>query len=52
VCAFCHVRICDACHRKLGSYQWDLRRLADNLANAGPLSQSRPDTALGLQATL
>ncbi|KAM0485931.1 hypothetical protein ACHAPX_000627 [Trichoderma viride] len=52
VCAFCHVRICDACHRKLGSYQWDLRRLADNLANAGPLSQSRPDTAPGLQATL
>ncbi|KAM0462897.1 hypothetical protein ACHAPV_003723 [Trichoderma viride] len=51
-CAFCHVRICDACHRKLGSYQWDLRRLVDNLANAGPLSQSRPDTAPGLQATL
>ncbi|KAK1245121.1 hypothetical protein MKX08_004750 [Trichoderma sp. CBMAI-0020] len=51
-CAFCHVRICDACHRKLGSYQWDLRRLVDNLANAGPLSQSRPDTAPGFQATL
>ncbi|PON27974.1 hypothetical protein TGAM01_v203111 [Trichoderma gamsii] len=52
VCAFCHVRICDACHRKLGNYQWDLRRLVDSLANAGPLSQSRPDTASGLQATL
>lgn len=51
-CAFCHVRICDACHRKLGSYQWDLGRLVDNLANAGPLSQSRPDTAPGLHATL
>lgn len=51
-CSFCHMRICDACHRKLGSYQWDLRRLVDNLANAGPFSQSRPDTAPGLQATL
>ncbi|GFP53952.1 hypothetical protein TASIC1_0003033000 [Trichoderma asperellum] len=51
-CSFCHVRICDACYRKLGSYQWDLRRLVDNLANAGPFSQSRPDTAPGLQATL
>ncbi|PTB43199.1 uncharacterized protein TrAFT101_001750 [Trichoderma asperellum] len=51
-CSFCHVRICDPCYRKLGSYQWNLRRLVDNLANAGPLSQSRPDTAPGLQATL
>lgn len=42
VCAFCNVRICDACHRQLGSYQWDLHRLVDKLANAGP----------GLQATL
>ncbi|KAL6910575.1 hypothetical protein GGI43DRAFT_390515 [Trichoderma evansii] len=41
-CSFCHLRICDACHRKLGSSQWDLRRLMDNLANTGP----------GLQATL
>ncbi|KAL7923878.1 hypothetical protein ACQKWADRAFT_288123 [Trichoderma austrokoningii] len=39
-CAFCHVRICDACHRKLGSYQWDLRRLVDSLANAGPGPQA------------
>lgn len=55
VCTFCHLRICDACHRKLGSYQRDLRRLVDGLANSGPpglMSQSRPGTALGLQATL
>ncbi|KAL7798432.1 hypothetical protein V8C37DRAFT_367810 [Trichoderma ceciliae] len=51
-CAFCHLRICDACHRKLGGYQRDLRRLVDSLANPGLLSQSRPGTALGLQATL
>ncbi|KAL7937641.1 hypothetical protein V8C35DRAFT_293074 [Trichoderma chlorosporum] len=37
VCAFCHLRICDACYRKLGSYQRDLRRLVDVLANAGPV---------------
>lgn len=51
VCAFCHLRICDACNRKLGSYQRDLRRLVDGLASAGPLgltSSSRPGTALGL----
>ncbi|RFU79932.1 hypothetical protein TARUN_2276 [Trichoderma arundinaceum] len=55
VCTFCHLRICDACHRKLGNYQRDLRRLVDSLVNAGPLgltSQSRPGTASGLQATL
>ncbi|KAM0253575.1 hypothetical protein ACHAQJ_007247 [Trichoderma viride] len=51
-CAFCHLRICDACHRKLGSYQRDLRRLVDSLASAGPLPQSRSDTVPGLQATL
>ncbi|UKZ54895.1 hypothetical protein TrVGV298_008709 [Trichoderma virens] len=36
VCAFCHLRICEACNRKLGSYQRDLRRLVDGLASAGP----------------
>ncbi|KAL6809200.1 hypothetical protein GGI42DRAFT_232621 [Trichoderma sp. SZMC 28013] len=51
VCAFCHLRICDGCYRKLGSYQRDLRRLVDVLAGAGPAgltSSSRPGTALGL----
>ncbi|KAL6698764.1 hypothetical protein J3F84DRAFT_363919 [Trichoderma pleuroticola] len=51
VCAFCHLRICDGCYRKLGSYQRDLRRLVDVLASAGPAgfaSSSRPGTALGL----
>jgi hypothetical protein len=51
-CAFCHLRICDACHRKLGSYQRDLRRLVDSLDSTGPLSQPRLDTTLGPQATL
>ncbi|KAH6610375.1 hypothetical protein Trco_000395 [Trichoderma cornu-damae] len=52
VCTFCHLRICDACHRRLGSYQRDLRRLVDGLANSGPpglASQSRPGTAPGLR---
>ncbi|KAL7946234.1 hypothetical protein V8C42DRAFT_319981 [Trichoderma barbatum] len=51
VCAFCHLRICDACHRKLGSHQRDLRRLIDGLASAGPVgltSSARPGTAQGL----
>ncbi|KAF3072085.1 hypothetical protein CFAM422_005988 [Trichoderma lentiforme] len=51
VCAFCHLRICDGCYRKLGSYQRDLRRLVDVLASAGPAgftSASRPGTAMGL----
>ncbi|KAL7912946.1 hypothetical protein GGI35DRAFT_441531 [Trichoderma velutinum] len=51
VCAFCHLRICDGCYRKLGSYQRDLRRLVDGLARADPAgltSSSHPGTALGL----
>ncbi|PTB67455.1 hypothetical protein BBK36DRAFT_1116435 [Trichoderma citrinoviride] len=50
VCAFCHLRICDSCHRRLDGYQRDLRRFVDVLAAAGTLagtSSSRPGTSLG-----
>lgn len=45
VCAFCHLRICDSCHRRLDGYQRDLRRFVDALA--GP-SSSRPGTSSGI----
>ncbi|KAL7821489.1 hypothetical protein V8C44DRAFT_10530 [Trichoderma aethiopicum] len=45
VCAFCHLRICDSCHRRLDGYQRDLRRFVDALA--GP-SSSRPGTSSGM----
>lgn len=51
VCAFCHLRICDACRRRLDSYQRDLRRFVDALAASGTLagpSSSRPGTSLGM----
>ncbi|KAK5990208.1 hypothetical protein PT974_08474 [Cladobotryum mycophilum] len=50
-CAFCNLRICDSCFRKLGGHQRDLRRLVDELANSTHLSlppQSRPGTTLDL----
>ncbi|KAL6871085.1 hypothetical protein J3F83DRAFT_734198 [Trichoderma novae-zelandiae] len=51
VCAFCHLRICDTCHRRLDGYQRDLRRFVDVLAVSGTLagtSSSRPGTSLGM----
>ncbi|KAL7822461.1 hypothetical protein V8C26DRAFT_246171 [Trichoderma gracile] len=47
VCAFCHLRICDACRRKLDLCQRDLRRFVDAMAAPGT-SSSRPGTSVGM----
>lgn len=53
VCTFCHLRICDACMRRLNGHQRVLRRLVDELAVSTPLSlssMSRSGSAHGLHA--